>query len=167
MAELKYIEGYPENMRKEIEKVAKTREKRISYTPPAMTMKERDEVLKIHPDYAPGGKREIRVGPNKGSLAPNEVVDLLEAYPLIDQGDVNLSKVDYDTDILIVGGGLAGTTASLWANDCGVPADNILLTNKLRHGDANSIMAEGGTQAADREVDSVVKHYIDTIGGGH
>lgn len=167
MAELTYIEGYPESMRKDIEKVAKTREKRTNYIPPAMTMKERDEVLKIHPDYAPGGKREILVGPNKGDLAPNEVVDLLEAYPLIDQGEVNLSVIDHDPDILIIGGGLAGTTAALWANDCGVPADKILLTNKLRHGDANSIMAEGGTQAADREVDSIVKHYIDTIGGGH
>jgi len=167
MAELTYIAGYPESMRKDIEKVAKTREKRTSYTPAAMTMKERDEVLKIHPDYAPGGKREILVGPNKGDLAPNEVVDLLEAYPLIDQGEVDLSRIDHDPDILIIGGGLAGTTAALWANDCGVPVEKILLTNKLRHGDANSIMAEGGTQAADRQVDSIMKHYIDTIGGGH
>ncbi|UCG31212.1 MAG: FAD-binding protein [candidate division WOR-3 bacterium] len=167
MAELKYIEGYPENIRKEIDKVAKTRDKRIDYTPPAMTMKERDEVLRIHPDYAPGGKREIQVGPNKGNLAPNEVADLLEAYPLIDQDEVNLSQVDYDTDILIIGGGLAGTSAALWANDSGIATERILLTNKLRHGDANSIMAEGGTQAADREVDSITKHYIDTIGGGH
>ena len=117
MAELTYIEGYPENMRKEIEKVAKTRDKRIDYTPTAMTMKERDEVLKIHPDYAPGGKREILVGPNKGDLAPNEVVDLLEAYPLIDQGEVNLSQIDHEPDILIIGGGLAGTSAALWASD--------------------------------------------------
>jgi succinate dehydrogenase / fumarate reductase flavoprotein subunit len=80
---------------------------------------------------------------------------------------VNLSQIDHDPDILIIGGGLAGTTAALWASDCGVPVEKILLTNKLRHGDANSIMAEGGTQAADREVDSIVKHYIDTIGGGH
>jgi succinate dehydrogenase / fumarate reductase flavoprotein subunit len=167
MAELKYIEGYPENIRKEIDKVTKTREKRINYSPPAMTMKERDEVLRIHPDYAPGGKRELQVGPNKGNLAPNEVADLIEAYPLIEKDEVNISQVDYDTDILIIGGGLAGTSAALWANDSGIATERILLTNKLRHGDANSIMAEGGTQAADREVDSIMKHYIDTIGGGH
>lgn len=167
MAELKYIEGYPENIRKEIDKVTKTREKRINYSPPAMTMKERDEVLRIHPDYAPGGKRELQVGPNKGNLAPNEVADLIEAYPLIETDDVKISQVDYDTDILIIGGGLAGTSAALWANDSGIATERILLTNKLRHGDANSIMAEGGTQAADREVDSIMKHYIDTIGGGH
>lgn len=167
MAQLKYIDGYPEYMRKFIEKTAQTREKRLTYTPPAMTMKERDEVLKVHPDFAGGGKRILSVGPNKGERASNEVADLLEAYPLLEQGDVDLSKVDFTTKVLIVGGGLAGTSAALWANDSGVPAKDILLTNKLRHGDANSIMAEGGTQAADREVDSPDKHYLDTIGGGH
>lgn len=167
MPELTYIEGYPEHMRKEIEKVTKTRDKRLTHTPPAMTMKQRDEVLTVHPDYAPGGKRVISLGPNKGDNAPNEVADLLEAYPLVEKGEVDLSQVDHNVDILIIGGGLAGTSAALWANDSGVATEKILLTNKLRHGDANSIMAEGGTQAADREVDSVVKHYIDTIGGGH
>lgn len=167
MGEITYIGGYPEYMRKTIEKVEKTRDKRLSHTPPAMSMKERDEVLKIHPDFAPGGKREILVGPNKGERGSNEVVDLLEAYPLVDPGDIDLSRVDYETKILIVGGGLAGTSAALWANDKGIKTQDILLTNKLRHGDANSIMAEGGTQAADRDVDSPAIHFLDTIGGGH
>jgi succinate dehydrogenase/fumarate reductase flavoprotein subunit len=167
MAQMNYIGGYPEYMRKFIEKTAQTREKRLDYTPPAMSMKERDEVLKVHPDFASGGKRILSVGPNKGERAPNEVADLLEAYPLVEQGDVDLSKVDFTTKLLVVGGGLAGTSAALWANDTGVPVQDILLTNKLRHGDANSIMAEGGTQAADRDVDSPDKHYLDTIGGGH
>ncbi len=167
MAQLKYIDGYPEYMRKLIEKTEKTREKRMDYTPPAMSMKERDEVLKVHPDFASGGKRALLVGPNKGERAPHEVADLLEAYPLVEQDDVDLSKVDFETKLLIVGGGLAGTSAALWASDSGIAAKDILLTNKLRHGDANSIMAEGGTQAADRKVDSPDKHYLDTIGGGH
>jgi len=167
MAEIKYIGGYPEYMRKLIEKVSKTREKRVNYTPPAMTMKERDEVLQVHPDFATGGKREIKVGPNKGDRSSNEVVDLLEAYPLIEQNEIDLSRADFETKILIVGGGLAGTSAALLANDSGVPTQDILLTNKLRHGDANSIMAEGGTQAADRANDAPDRHYLDTIGGGH
>lgn len=167
MAQIKYIDGYPEYMRKLIEKPEKTREKRLHYTPPAMSMKERDEVLQVHPDFATGGKRTLSIGPNKGERAPHEVADLLEAYPLVEQGDVDLSSVDFETKLLIVGGGLAGTSAALWANDAGVAAKDILLTNKLRHGDANSIMAEGGTQAADRKVDSPDKHYLDTIGGGH
>jgi len=38
---------------------------------------------------------------------------------------------------------------------------------KLRFGDANTMMAQGGIQAADRPEDSPVIHYLDVIGGGH
>ncbi|MGQ9533620.1 MAG: FAD-binding protein [bacterium] len=168
MAELKFIGGYPEYMRRLIDVVNKTRQQRKDFTPQAMSMEQRQEVLKLcHPDYAPGGKRIISIGPNKGDLAPNEVVDLLEANPLIEEDEVNISNPDYKVDLLIIGGGLAGTSAALLANDNGIKTENILLVNKLRHGDSNSMMAEGGTQAADRENDSPARHYLDTIGGGH
>jgi succinate dehydrogenase/fumarate reductase flavoprotein subunit len=168
MAELKFIEGYPESMRASITRVVETRPRRIGKLPPQMTPKEREEILELcHPDYAPGGKRTVKIGPNRGDLMPNEVADLLEAYPLIEPGRIDLARVDRDVDILIIGGGLAGTSAALLANDYGIPADRILLTNKLRHGDANSMMAQGGTQAADRPKDSPVIHYIDVMGGGH
>lgn len=167
MAELKFIGGYPENMRKFIDVVNKTRAERKGYTPKAMTMAEREEILKVHPDYAPGGKRAIALGPNKGDMAPNEVTDLLEAYPLIEGNEINLSKPDFSVDLLIIGGGFAGTTAAVWANDKGLGSDKILLVNKLRHGDSNSIMAQGGTQAADRENDSPTRHFLDALGGGH
>ncbi len=167
MGVIEYIEGYPEYMREMISIVHKTRGKRKDYTPPAMSKKEQDEVLKLHPDYSPGGKRTISIGMNAGDVGPVEVVDLLEAHPLLEQGEVDLSNPDYTPDILVIGGGLAGTSAAIWANESGIAAENILLTNKLRHGDANSIMAEGGTQAADRPNDSLQSHYIDTMGGGH
>jgi len=167
MAEIKFIRGYPEYMYKLINKVEKTRMKRKDYDPPAMSKEERKEVLKLHPDYAPGGKRKISIGQNKGDIGPNEVVDLLEAYPLIKENEIDLSKIDYDVDIFIIGGGLAGTSAAIWANNQGIPPEKILLTNKLRHGDANSMMAEGGTQAADRSNDSPLIHFIDAMGGGH
>lgn len=167
MSEVKYIKGYPEYIRGLIDTVNKTRIKRKDFSPPAMSKEEREEVLKLHPDFAPGGKRKISIGQNKGDIGPNEVVDLLEAYPLVEDGEIDLSAVDYEPDILIIGGGLAGTSAAIWANNQGVPAEKILLINKLRHGDANSIMAEGGTQAADRPNDSPVIHYLDAMGGGH
>jgi succinate dehydrogenase/fumarate reductase flavoprotein subunit len=156
MAELKFIEGYPESMRASITRVVETRPRRIGKLPPQMTPKEREEILELcHPDYAPGGKRTVKIGPNRGDLMP------------IEPGRIDLARVDRDVDILIIGGGLAGTSAALLANDYGIPADRILLTNKLRHGDANSMMAQGGTQAADRPKDSPVIHYIDVMGGGH
>jgi len=167
MAELKFIGGYPEYMRKLIDVVNQTRPKRKDYIPKAMTMQERDEVLKVHPDYAPGGKRTISIGPNKGDAAPNEVADLLEAYPLITSKEIDPTKPDFSVDLLIIGGGLAGTSAAVWAHEKGLAREKILLVNKLRHGDANSIMAEGGTQAADRENDSPARHFLDALGGGH
>ncbi len=168
MAELRLIGGYPEYMRESIKRVEETRPHRVGKLPPQMTMAEREEVLNLcHPDYAPGGKRPISIGPNKGDLAPHEVVDLLEAYPLIEPEEIDLSRIDHDVDILILGGGLAGTSAALLANDHGVPAERILLATKLRHGDSNSIMAQGGTQAADRPEDSPVIHWLDVMGGGH
>ena len=142
--ELKFIRGYPEYMYESIRLVNKTRPKRKGKLLPQMTPKEREEILNLcHPDYVPGGKREIKIGQNKGEIAPNELVDLLEAYPLIESKDIDLARIDWTVDILIIGGGLAGTSAALLANDNGIPADKILLTNKLRHGDANSMMAQG------------------------
>jgi succinate dehydrogenase/fumarate reductase flavoprotein subunit len=168
MAEIKFIRGYPEYMRELIDKVEKTRMQRKDYEHPAMSVEEREEVLKMnHPDFAAGGKRKISVGQNKGDIGPNEVVDLIEAYPLIEEEEIDLSRVDYDVDITIIGGGLAGTSAAIWANNKGISNEKILLTNKLRHGDSNSMMAEGGTQAADRANDSPPIHFIDAMGGGH
>ena len=44
---------------------------------------------------------------------------------------------------------------------------NVMIVTKLRIGDANTMMAEGGIQAADKENDSPVQHYLDCFGGGH
>ena len=169
---LKLIRGYPEYMRESIEMVEKTRDQRIKEKEKekelALTAEEREEVLnKFHPDYAPGGKRELRVGVNQGEIVPNEVADILEAWPALEPDEVDLNDIDYDVDVLIIGGGGAGTVAALWANYEGVPAENILIATKLRHGDANSMMAQGGIQAADRPWDSPIIHYMDVLGGGH
>ncbi len=165
---MKLIDGYTEEMRESIKKVEKTRADRMKRSFAAMSMEERQDVLdKYHPDYKKERKRAVQIGPNKGEIAPHEVVDLLEAYPLITEKDIDLNKIDYDVDLLIIGGGGAGTVAALWANDNGIPAENILMVTKLRHGDANSMMAQGGIQAADTPEDSPARHYLDVIGGGH
>ncbi|MDH5267724.1 MAG: FAD-binding protein [Candidatus Bathyarchaeota archaeon] len=162
------IEGYLGYMRESIEVVEKTREKRLKETFPLMSLEEREEILKkFHPDYKAEAKRPVKVGPNKGDLMPHEVADLLEAYPLAKPKDIDLSKVDFDVDILIIGGGGAGMTAALWANYTGVDAENILIVQKLRLGDSNSIMSQGGIQAADKPDDGPGLHYLDVMGGGH
>ncbi|MFO8109163.1 MAG: FAD-binding protein [Thermoplasmata archaeon] len=161
-------DGYPEYMRKSIEKVEKTRPDRIGKTFERMSAEQADETLhNFHPDYREGGKREIKIGPSKGEIGPTELVDLLEAHSLIAPSDIDLSQVDHDVDILVIGGGGAGTVSALWAVKEGIKPENILISTKLRHGDANSMMAQGGIQAADKKDDSPVQHYLDAMGGGH
>ncbi len=165
---IKLIRGYPEYMRESIKTVEKTRDARLKESFPLMNLKEREEILrKFHPDYKEKMKRAVKFGPNKGDPMPHEVADLIEAHPLIKPKDIDLSKVDFDVDVLIIGGGGAGMTAALWANYSGIEVENILIVQKLRLGDSNSIMSQGGVQAADKSNDSPVLHYLDVVGGGH
>jgi succinate dehydrogenase / fumarate reductase flavoprotein subunit len=165
---MKLIGGYTEEMRKSIDNVNKTRNKRLNEVFPHMTMGERDKVLKEnHPDYKQDVKRAIQYGENKGDIVPDEVADILESYPIINPDDIDLSHVDYDVGVLVLGAGGAGTAAAIWAHYSGVPADDILVSSKLRHGDANTVMAQGGIQIADRPEDSPLIHYLDAVGGGH
>ncbi|MCG3222182.1 MAG: FAD-binding protein, partial [Candidatus Heimdallarchaeota archaeon] len=165
---MKLIGGYTEEMRKSIDKVNKTRSKRMNEVFPHMTMEERDKVLKEnHPDYKTDVKRALLYGENKGDIIPDEVANILESYPIINPDDIDLSKIDYDVGVLIIGAGGAGTAAAIWAHHSGVPADDILVSSKLRHGDANTVMAQGGIQIADRPEDSPLIHYLDAVGGGH
>jgi succinate dehydrogenase / fumarate reductase flavoprotein subunit len=91
------------------------------------------------------------------------LVDLLEGHSRINPDKIDLSKIDHDVDVLIIGGGGAGASAALLAQEQGV---NVLLVTKLRLGDANTVGAQAGTQAADRAEDSPAIHYLDTMGGG-
>jgi len=168
MKKMELIDGYPDYMHESIDQVEKTRQKRLKKKHKSMSMEERDKILnRFHPDYKKEKKRAIRFGPNKGAIMPNELADLLEAHPLIKPSDIDLSKIDYDVDILIIGGGGAATVAAIRANDNGIKAENILMVTKLRHGDSNSMMAQGGIQCADRPADSPMMHYLDALGGGH
>jgi len=163
-----YESGYPEYMRESLEKVAATRAGRVGKRFTPMTAEERQKVLEdYHPDWKMDQKRELKVGHNKGQLMPHEMVDQLEAHSIVDTSKINLDKIDYDVDILIIGAGGAGLSAAILAHDSGVNPDRILIVQKLRLGDANSKMSQGGIQAADHPKDSPTLHYLDIIGGGH
>ena len=73
---------------------------------------------------------------------------LLQAHSRITTKDIDLSRVDYDVDVLVIGGGGAGSAAAIMAHENGA---DVMVVTKLRHGDANTMMAEGGIQAADKE----------------
>jgi succinate dehydrogenase / fumarate reductase flavoprotein subunit/L-aspartate oxidase len=162
---------YTSDLRELIKKVEATRPARVEKKRrgeefPLLTLKEREERLKkYHPDFIKGARKEIRVGPNKGYAISPEFVDLLEAKSRVNPDVIDLNKVAYETDVLILGGGGAGTAAALTAQENGA---NVLIATKLRHGDANTMMAEGGIQAATKGTkDSPYYHYLDVLGGGH
>lgn len=157
--------SYTPEMRESIRKVEATRQRRFKETHPCMPSQEQDEILKrFHPDYVEGGMRELLVGPNRGDRTPNELADLLEGCSHIDAAAFDLERVDYECDVLVIGGGGAGASAALLAQENGA---QVILTTKLRLGDANTMMAQGGIQAADKPNDSPAIHYLDVMGGGH
>jgi len=163
--------AYTRELTELIKKVEATRPARVERKRrgeefPVLSLKEREERLKkYHPDFREGSRREIRVGPNKGYAISPEIVSLLEAWSRVNPDIIDLTKITYDTDVLIIGGGGAGTAAALTAQERGA---KVLIATKLRHGDANTMMAEGGIQAASKgEKDSPYYHYLDVLGGGH
>ncbi|MBQ7116657.1 MAG: FAD-dependent oxidoreductase [Clostridia bacterium] len=152
-------------MLESIKKVEATREERMKTEPRRMTAEEKDALLKeYHPDYREDGFAEIKIGPNKGQKAPKELTDLIHSNSRLLKDKVDITKVDYETDVLVIGGGGAGSSAAIEANEAGA---DVMIVTKLRIGDANTMMAEGGIQAADKENDSPVQHYLDAFGGGH
>ena len=162
---------YPEYMRKSIRNVEKTRHERLKLARsgkaifPMMSAEERQGVLdKFHPDYKKDARKKVRIGPNKGENITTKVVDQLEAYSRIKPEYFDLKHPDYETDVLVIGAGSAGFSASLLASENGA---DVLLVTKLRIGDSNSMMAQGGIQAAVRPDDNPMLHYLDVIGGGH
>ena len=101
---------YPENMMESIKKVEATRAERMATEPRRLTADEKDALLKkFHPDYNPDAFAEIKVGPNKGQKAPLELADMLHSTSRLMTDNVDLTKVDYDVDVLVIGGGGAGS----------------------------------------------------------
>lgn len=155
---------YPSNMQESIARVVATREKRLKESFRRLKPEERTTLLQqFHPDFVVEGMRPLRVGPNKGDRTPNELADLLEGKSRVDPNVIDLNNIDFETDVLVIGGGGAGTSAALIALENGA---DVTIVTKLRLGDANTMMAQGGIQAADKEHDSPAIHYLDVMGGG-
>ncbi len=152
-------------MNESIKKVEAAREANIKLDPRRMTAEEKEELLKTyHPDFREEQFDTLTVGPDKGQKVPLELKALLEGKSRLAGRTLDLSKPDYEADVLIIGGGGAGCSAAIEANEAGA---DVLLVTKLRMGDANTMMAEGGIQAADKPNDSPAQHFLDAFGGGH
>jgi succinate dehydrogenase/fumarate reductase flavoprotein subunit len=162
--------SYTPELKKLIKVVEQTRPERVALKKrggefPMMSLQERERMLSYHPDYKEEGRRALQVGPSKGYRVAHEFADILEAWSRVKPEQVDLSKVAMETDVLVIGGGGAGTSAALLAAQNGA---KVIIATKLRHGDANTMMAEGGIQAATKiEKDSPYYHYLDAMGGGH
>lgn len=148
-----------------IKKVEASREERLHLELKKMSADEKSQLLKqYHPDFREDGFEVLKVGPNKGEKVPKQLCHLLQGQSRLSGKSIDLDKVDYDVDVLIIGGGGAGASAAIEAQSAGAKT---MIVTKLRLGDANTMMAEGGIQAADKENDSPAQHYLDALGGGH
>ena len=156
---------YSTEMLDSMKKVEASRKSNAELEPRRMTADEKDKLLETyHPDYKKSEFAELIIGPNKGEKVPLELASLLQGKSRVNPDKIDLSKPDYETDVLIIGAGGAGTSAAIEADNAGA---NVLIVTKLRMGDANTMMAEGGIQAADKPNDSPAQHYLDAFGGGH
>ena len=153
------------NMQESIKKVEAARAENVKLDPRRMTAEEKETLLATyHPDYKQEQFTTLQMGPNKGEKVPLELAALLQANSRIAGKAIDLSNPDYDVDVLVIGGGGAGTSAAIEAHNAGA---KVMVVTKLRMGDANPMMAEGGIQAADKPNDSPAQHFIDAFGGGH
>jgi succinate dehydrogenase / fumarate reductase flavoprotein subunit/L-aspartate oxidase len=143
--------------------VHKTRDARRQQTIPKFSPADRDQLIhKYHPDFRASAYRPIKFGPNEGDKTVVELATLLEGDSSI-QENADLTP-QYSCDVLVIGGGGAGCAAALHAHGAGAKT---ILATKLRLGDSNSVMAQGGMQISVAPEDSPVTHFIDTLKGGH
>ena len=148
-----------------IKRVEAHREENAKLDPRRMTAEEKDVLLRtFHPDYRENQFETLIMGPNKGGKVPTELAALLQGRSRVLDCKLDLAHPDYDTDVLIIGGGGAGCSAAIEADNAGA---KVMIVTKLRMGDANTMMAEGGIQAADKPNDSPAQHFLDAYGGGH
>ncbi|OGW15408.1 MAG: fumarate reductase, partial [Nitrospinae bacterium RIFCSPLOWO2_12_FULL_47_7] len=146
-----------------LEKVERSRPERVNQSSPVIDKDDVEQLLlDYHPDHA-AMERRVSVGPDASTqLFPQELADLLESDSCLPENFY--PHVDLETDVLIIGGGGAGVAGALALEVSGL---HVTLATKLRLGDSNTVMAEGGIQAAMGEDDSPRRHFADSYVGGH
>ncbi|WP_199054145.1 FAD-binding protein [Aquitalea sp. ASV15] len=120
-------------------------------------------LAQYHPDHAADASTLLHIGPSRGQPCHPRLAELLQSNALIDGFDLAGAE-QRSTDVLVLGGGGAGAAAALTAARSGAA---VMLASKLRLGDSNTVMAEGGIQAALAASDSPQQHFDDAMRGGH
>ncbi len=131
--------------------------------PPQQELSTEELLQQHHPDYYADSIVTLQVGANKGDKCHRQLADLLQSDARIDEADLAGAPVK-ETDVLVIGGGGAGCAAALEAAQHGA---NVVLATKLRLGDSNTVMAEGGIQASIERDDTPQMHFDDTLKAGH
>ncbi|MBF0589388.1 MAG: FAD-binding protein [Magnetococcales bacterium] len=172
MTELNPME-LPDSFRDSLRMLERSRRERVAAVRrgesfPLLSLPDRQAWLEeFHPDYRYDQRRRLRIGPSKGEAVPLELAELLESWPrssTLALLNDDAPQHDIETDVLVIGGGGAGAAAAITAAEAGA---HVLIATKLRFGDSNTLMAEGGIQVADQECDSPILHFLDAMGGGH
>ncbi len=98
--------GYPALMRPSIKKVQASRKERNTRAFPELTVTEKAKLLEdFYPDFNQMVKRQLKIGVTTGDMVPLELADLIEASGRLTPDQIDLSRVAYRTDILIIGSG--------------------------------------------------------------
>jgi succinate dehydrogenase / fumarate reductase flavoprotein subunit/L-aspartate oxidase len=119
-----------------------------------------EEMLRAHhPDHLQESFVPLAVGANAGDRCHRQLAELLQSDARIDEADLAAAH-EVETDVLVIGGGGGGCSAALEARRAGA---QVILATKLRLGDSNTVMAEGGIQAAIDKDDTPQMHYDDTV----
>lgn len=116
-----------------------------------------------HPDYDRASQIALSIGVNRNSLCHRKLAELLQSDSLTTESMLNDAET-VNTDLLVIGSGGAGCSAALAAAQHGA---NVIVATKLRSGDSNTVMAEGGIQASIEPDDTPQRHFDETFNAGH
>lgn len=128
-----------------------------------LSIDESSLLKQFHPDHRQETMVTLQIGSNKGERCHRQIADILQSNSRINVTEMNGASIQ-DTDVLVIGGGGAGCSAALTAVEAGA---RVVLATKLRLGDSNTVMAEGGIQASIEKDDTPQFHFDDTFKAGH
>lgn len=91
--------AYPVELKDSAKKVENSRRCRKGQSSPRLQFAEKAKLLATyHPDFRMEERKEIRIGANKGDMAPREFVRLIESASRLNPGEIDPNKVDCNTD---------------------------------------------------------------------